>query len=597
VTPTTNGATIAYNYTAQVNKSTNVVGYWVDKDHPVTVGPDAKAYISDGHHTTAGYMAPNDPVRVILPGMNRVVLGHVMTNFYNPAAGTAAVDDTWWLARASENNAYLFGPAGNHLMLPADPGYAGLRAILPSILPMPTTPSTLGDGAMTLDHYRSLAWGLADGIVYSADNGAGSKVAGFNKKAANGKDIFFVEFFWADYLRNRIVWDDSKTGSALGSGNGDANAIKAPLSFFAAVANGIALAKSETYRDQFGRGIYDYTNAALFDSTTVYWATSSISTGLAFATNSYNLYLLDDSTINGNITPSALSSNCLHIDTTAGMNVTNDISNVRTLLVNSGSRMATKWKDSVVSNSTLIFPAGSAAVTLSGNAAISGATIVSNGSLIVNGTLSSASLTVAGGALSGNGVINGAVSVLANGLLAPGNSIGTLAINGSLTLGGATVMRINKTGATLSGDKVQGLTSLTIGGSLTVTATGDVLSAGDEFQFFTAASIQGSFSGYTLPALSGNLAWDTSRLAVDGTIRVVARPQLHAPVFTATNVVLSGESGPVGATFYVLSSTNVTVPLQNWIPVVTNVFDANGRFSVTNAVNAEPQRFFILQAP
>jgi hypothetical protein len=42
-------------------------------------------------------------------------------------------------------------------------------------------------------------------------------------------------------LVNRIVWDDSKTGSPLSSTNADRNAISAPVSFLTAVANGYAL--------------------------------------------------------------------------------------------------------------------------------------------------------------------------------------------------------------------------------------------------------------------------------------------------------------------------------------------------------------------
>lgn len=56
-------------------------------------------------------------------------------------------------------------------------------------------------------------------------------------------DINFVEFHWAAFLGNRIVWDNSKQGSPSGSTNCDASVIAASLSFFAAVANFIALAQ------------------------------------------------------------------------------------------------------------------------------------------------------------------------------------------------------------------------------------------------------------------------------------------------------------------------------------------------------------------
>jgi hypothetical protein len=48
----------------------------------------------------------------------------------------------------------------------------------------------------------------------------------------------------------------------------------------------------------------------------------------------------------------------------------------------------------------------------------------------------------------------------------------------------------------------------------------------------------------------------------------------------------------------VVASTNVAAPLTNWQPVFTNVFQAGGVFSATNAVSgAIPARFYRLQLP
>src|SRR5204863_6374791 len=186
-----------------------------------------------------------------------------------------------------------------------------LQPSRPSVLAMPTTPSTLttnGAVAMTPSKYRGLTWGLADAIVVSATDGAGKKIVGYKKSAPGSSvDINFVEFFWADYLRHRIVWDDTLAGSPFGSANGDASVTAAPLSFFTAVANGIALARSEVYRDEYGRLLNAYTNTSLFPPVTVNWANGSLSNGLAAVTDTYQLYLRDDSTIAGDITPSAIA--------------------------------------------------------------------------------------------------------------------------------------------------------------------------------------------------------------------------------------------------------------------------------------------------
>ena len=71
-----------------------------------------------------------------------------MTNYFNPLAGPQPVDDTWWFARAAENNAFLYGTNGNQLTLSGEPNYANLQPVLPSVVPMPGTPSTIGSGAM-----------------------------------------------------------------------------------------------------------------------------------------------------------------------------------------------------------------------------------------------------------------------------------------------------------------------------------------------------------------------------------------------------------------------------------------------------------------
>jgi hypothetical protein len=63
-------------------------------------------------------------------------------------------------------------------------------------------------------------------------------------------------------------------------------------------------------------------------------------------------------------------------------------------------------------------------------------------------------------------------------------------------------------------------------------------------------------------------------------------------------LILSGNNGTEGNTYYVLASTNVAAPLINWEPVFTNVFEANGVFSVTNPVSPViPARFYLLQLP
>ena len=168
---------------------------------------------------------------------------------------------------------------------------------------------------------------------------------------------------------------------------------------------------------------------------------------------------------------------------------------------------------------------GPALLRLSGVSSYSGTTLVSGGTLQVDGRLNTGAVTVQNGAtLTGAGELDGAVTVLNGGRLAPGASgAGVLTINNSLSLAGATVMELSRTGVILSNDQVAGLTTLSYGGSLLATNLGaGSLAAGDSFTLFAANSYSGAFTNLALPPLSGSLDWDTSNLVVNGSITVVS---------------------------------------------------------------------------
>jgi hypothetical protein len=88
------------------------------------------------------------------------------------------------------------------------------------------------------------------------------------------------------------------------------------------------------------------------------------------------------------------------------------------------------------------------------------------------------------------------------------------------TLAGSTRMSSNKGAAQPASQLAQTAGQLTYGGTLTVANTGLSLAPGDSFRLFVATTYAGNFSAINLPALPAGLAWDTSRLSVDGTISV-----------------------------------------------------------------------------
>jgi hypothetical protein len=62
--------------------------------------------------------------------------------------------------------------------------------------------------------------------------------------------------------------------------------------------------------------------------------------------------------------------------------------------------------------------------------------------------------------------------------------------------------------------------------------------------------------------------------------------------------MFNGIGGSPGSNYVVLASTNLTVPLTNWLALTTNTFDGSGQFRYTNHVNpAKPQQFFIFKLP
>ena len=59
-------------------------------------------------------------------------------------------------------------------------------------------------------------------------------------------------------------------------------------------------------------------------------------------------------------------------------------------------------------------------------------------------------------------------------------------------------------------------------------------------------------------------------------------PKLSSLFVSGTNLILGGTNGPAGVQYRILSTTNLTVPLTNWVPVLTNTISVNGTFAYTN---------------
>jgi len=91
---------------------------------------------------------------------------------------------------------------------------------------------------------------------------------------------------------------------------------------------------------------------------------------------------------------------------------------------------------------------------------------------------------------------------------------------------------------------------------------------------------------------------DPSFLGLDDISAYPTLPNIGAASVAGANLLLDGINGQSGDTYFVLASTNLALPLNQWTRVATNLLTANGNFTitVTNTVSATiPKRFYLLQ--
>ncbi|HEU5123107.1 MAG TPA: LamG-like jellyroll fold domain-containing protein [Verrucomicrobiae bacterium] len=240
----------------------------------------------------------------------------------------------------------------------------------------------------------------------------------------------------------------------------------------------------------------------------------------------------------------------------------------------------------------------------------SGSSLGSSSTIEIDGgsTLDVSAVTLfslgTGQTLIGNGNLKGGdISFNSGSTLSVGFAGGTATLNatGDLTLqsGSTDIVDVNKTTG-VANDKVLGLSSVTLGGTLMINNLGSALAAGDAIQLFGATNYSGSFESI-VPATPGTgLQWDTSTLLTDGTLRVKGTivPQIGTTKVSNGNFVFSGSGGTPGGGYTVLSQTNLAQPLINWEIVGSGTFDGTGAFSFTNAIApGTPHRFYLIRVP
>lgn len=170
----------------------------------------------------------------------------------------------------------------------------------------------------------------------------------------------------------------------------------------------------------------------------------------------------------------------------------------------------------VIAGAGGLVKAGAGGLILSGANTYAGPTTVSAGRLVVNGSITS-NVTVASGAvLSGSGTING--NLVNNGTVAPGNSIGTVNINGSYSHapGGNHEVEVNAAGQS---DRINVTgapgTATIIGGTVNVLPAQGVYAMSTTYTIVNASGgVAGTYANVAtnLPFLQGSMSYDANNV-------------------------------------------------------------------------------------
>ncbi len=176
---------------------------------------------------------------------------------------------------------------------------------------------------------------------------------------------------------------------------------------------------------------------------------------------------------------------------------------------------------------------GVGSLNLTGNSSLSGATTVQAGRLAVNGNLGNSIVSVQQGAtLGGNGTVGG-INVAQGGVVAPGNSVGQLNVNGDVNLAQGSVYQV-ESDANGNADRIVASGRATLNNSTLSLVEGGNWVAASRYSIISAAGgVSGAFA-----AVQTNFAFLTPTLnytATDVGLTLDRNAQTFASLATTRN--------------------------------------------------------------
>jgi hypothetical protein len=265
-----------------------------------------------------------------------------------------------------------------------------------------------------------------------------------------------------------------------------------------------------------------------------------------------------------------------------------------------------------------IGPSNTAGSTVTGTL-----TINTSGNVVVNNQLVVGATNITGGSVTrAKGIVNIGGTVSANAILSGGGTSTINLTNGTISLTSITGS-IGTTALPISSLTLSNATlNLAVGGAATpvvtsaLTATGatNVINVTDLpligsvpdtltlIQSTAAISFTNIGLG-TLPlGYAGTIQLSGGGNAVQLVVTGAPFPSMGTTISSValqlgTSVVITGSHGTTNGVYYVLTTTNLSLPANAWTPVATNTFDGSGNFSATVSYSTnDAQRFYVVKS-